>query len=133
MQDPVPAGAGEFLADDAIPDTLLPVLRRMMSEQLPVLVDSSARLRTWLAAHAGEGVPRSIGMHEYALDGAGGQRIIRPYSLWMLQRARDTYRGIPASERERVDGLLRSVGGQAFIGLIDPPRLAREGLSVRAA
>jgi hypothetical protein len=62
-----------------------------------------------------------------------GQRIIRPYSLWMLQRARDTYRGIPTSHRERVDGMLRSVGGQDFIGFIDPPRLAREGLSVRAA
>jgi glutathione S-transferase len=132
MLDPVPGEAGEFLADDAIPDTLLPVLRRMMSEQLPVLADSSALLRTWLAAHAGEGVPRSIGMHGYALDGTRGQRIIRPYSLWMLQRARDTYRGIPTSQRERVDELLRSVGGQGFIGFIDPPRLAREGLSVRA-
>jgi hypothetical protein len=72
-------------------------------------------------------------MHEYALGGTRGQRIIRPYSLWMLQRARDTYRGIATSHRERVDGLLRSVGGHDFIGFIDPPRLAREGLSVRPA
>lgn len=132
MRHPVSGEVGEFLADDAIPETLLPVLRRMMREQLPVLVDSAARVRAWLVSHPGEVVPRSIGMHRYTIEGVRGQRIVRPYSLWMLQRARDTYRDLTAAVRQRVDELLRSVGGHAFLTFADPPRLARQGLSVQA-
>jgi glutathione S-transferase len=131
MLDPAPSQHAEFLPDDAIAETLLPILRRMMREQLPVLADSAARLRTWLPEHANESVPRTLGMHEYTLDGARGQRIIRPYSLWMLQRARDTYRRLQPAHGDRLDAILRSVDGLGFMTFADPPRLARAGMSVR--
>jgi glutathione S-transferase len=133
MQRPAQPRSGEFLPDDAIPVTLLPVLRRMLREQLPVLIDSIVRLRDWLAAHPGERVPRAIGTHPFELEGCKGTRIVQPYSLWMLQRARDVYRGLPAPERESADALLEACGGKAFRELEDPPRLRREGMSVALA
>ncbi|MFS0753578.1 glutathione S-transferase [Noviherbaspirillum sp. 1P10PC] len=132
MQHPTPL-AGQFLPDDAMPATLLPVLRRMFAEQLPVLADSARRVESWMAAHPGDPLPRAIGMHAFALEGREGERIVRPYSLWMLQRARDYYRSLDAADKARADRMLRTAGGERFIDFIDPPRLARAGLSVAPA
>jgi glutathione S-transferase len=133
MQQPPDPRAGEFLARDEIPPSLQPIVRRMMREQLPVLADSAIRLASWAAEHPGERIPRALGMHEFELEGQRGQRLVRPYSLWMLQRARDGYRALSADERARADGWLDAVGGQAFRDFADPPRLRRDGMSVALA
>ncbi|HEY2591453.1 MAG TPA: glutathione S-transferase family protein [Steroidobacteraceae bacterium] len=130
MQHPPAPRSGHFMADDAIAPTVMPVLERMMREQLPVLVDSARLLREWLATHPGARIPRVIGTHDYELGGARGPRIVRPYSLWMLQRARDAYEHLSGADREAADGVLRAVGGQSFMAFDDPPRLARDGMSV---
>lgn len=122
-------GGGEFVTE--CPESLAPVLRRMLREQLPVLADSAQELRAWLKDHSGERVPRVIGTHAFTLEGVCGQRMIRPYSLWMLQRARDTYLSLSESDRTHADMLLASLGGAAFMSFVDPPRLARDGMSVR--
>src|SRR5581483_6169981 len=119
MQHPPAPRSGEFLVGDRIPSTLLPVLARMMREQMPVLVDSSRLLREWVASHPGQRIPRSIGMHAYELEGRRGTRIVRPYSLWMLQRARDAYRQLSAVDRAAADALLENVGGRSFIAFDD--------------
>jgi len=130
MQHPAPL-TGEFLPADEVPETLLPILRRMFVEQLPVLADTAQRAGEWMTAHPGEALPRAIGMHTFRLEGYEGKRLVSPYSLWMLQRARDAYASLDAKDRAAVDDLLRTAGGEAFMGFVDPPRLARAGLSVR--
>lgn len=132
MQHPETSG-GQFLQNDHVPETLFPILRRMFAEQLPVLADSAKQVREWMAAHPGETLPRSIGMHSFALEGSQGKRIIRPYSLWMLQRARHYYQALDVESRAAADRMLRATGGDAFITFDDPPPLARAGLSVRPA
>ncbi|HVW26014.1 MAG TPA: glutathione S-transferase family protein [Polyangiaceae bacterium] len=131
MQHPLAPRNGAFLPGDEIPATLVPVLSRMMREQLPVLVDSSRLFREWLGAHPGERVPRAIGVHEFELEGRRGKRIVRPYSLWMLQRARDVYAALSGAERAAADRLLRAAGGEAFLTFEDGLRLSRDGMSVK--
>ncbi|MBX3622758.1 MAG: glutathione S-transferase [Rhizobacter sp.] len=134
MQQPPTPCSGEFLPDDDVPATLLPTLRRMMREQLPVLADSARLLRAWVEAHPGEHrVPRVLGSHAFELEGKRGQRIVRPYSLWMLQRARDAYRALEPAQRERANRLLAELGGTPFAEFADPPRLVRDGMSVALA
>ena len=125
--------AGDFAPGDEVPPTLEPVLRRQMREQMPVLADSTQQWRVWLAGHPGERVPRAIGRHAFELEGVTGERIIRPYSLWMLQRARDVYRSLRGDELERADALLERIGGQCFRTFADPPRVVRNGLSIAPA
>ena len=132
LQPPAPR-SGEFAAGDEVPATLLPVLSRMMREQLPVLVDSAECVMRWVAGHPGERIPRVIGSHAFELEGVQGQRIIRPYSLWMLQRALQVYRSLAGAERERADRLLDSVGGGALRGFEALPPLARDGMSIALA
>jgi hypothetical protein len=133
MQQPPAAQDGQLLSDDAIPPTLAPVLQRIMREQLPVLADSARALREWIAAHPGERVPRAIGSHDFELEGQRGTRLVRPYSLCMLQRARDRYLRLSGAERAAADRLLAEARGEAFMDFCDPPRLARDGMSVRLA
>lgn len=125
--------SGEFLDDDVVPATLEPVLRRQMREQMPVLRDTAERLREWLPDHPGERIPRAIGRHIFEVEGTQGERIVRPYSLWMLQRARDVYKSLTAAERPRADALLDRIGGETFRDFQDPPRLVRSGLTVAVA
>ncbi len=125
---------GAWPSGDAVPATLLPILARMMREQLPILRDSIVRLQAWMAEHPGQrSVPRSLGLHDFSLEGVQGRRIVRPYSLWMLQRARDAWLALPPARHAEATRLLASVGGEAFMQLQDLPRLEREGLSVRLA
>lgn len=126
LRQPLPPG-------DDLPPTLLPVLRRMAREQLPVLVDSARRVRAWMAEHPGQPLPRSLGSHGFTLEGCRGERIIRPYSLWMLQRVRDHLVGLSDVDRARADAWLHTVGAEALVDFPDPPRLQRDGLSVRPA
>ena len=96
---------GEWLPDDALPDTLLPVLEVFFAELWPVL-ESSARVLTGHIAsdaHAPGGElpgktftatpgfePLQVGegalTHEFEIGGVRGRRMVVPYQIWMLQR-----------------------------------------------
>lgn len=126
MIEPVPR-SGDFLPGDAVPETLLPVLRRMFEEQVPVLRDTAERLAQWAAEHPGPGVPpRSIGTHEFRLGAVREQRAIFPYSLWMWQRPLDGYQRLDAGERRRAAELLDGVGAGEAVRTPPPVRVRRE-------
>jgi glutathione S-transferase len=130
MRDASASRPGDFSSNDEIPATLLPVLRRMMREQLPEMTATAKAFIAWLASHPAERIPRAIGTHEFELEGARGQRMIGTYKLWMLQRALDVYAQLTNDERQRADELLDTVGGQALRQFNYLPRLKRDGLSV---
>jgi glutathione S-transferase len=131
MADPPTAQAGDFLHDDQVPETLLPVLRRMARELFPVLADTRNRLLLWLDEHPGERrIPRGLGNHDFEIEGSRGQRTVGPYKLWMLQRVLDVYRALGADERRRADELINAMGGQLLRDFDTLPRLKRDGLSV---
>lgn len=102
---------GDFLPDDEIPETLLPVLRGIFAEHFPVLIDTVRRLDAWIDEHPGRHIPRVIGKHRYRMGGVEDERGLFPYSQWMLQRPLDFYRESRGADREALDALLRSVGG----------------------
>lgn len=115
MMHPRPAAAGDFLPNDHVPDTLLPVLQRMAAEQLPVLAATRTAFEDWNRSHPQEAIPRGIGMHRFTLERGKpheveGERAIFPFDLWMLQRPEDHYRGLGSMDRTAADALLASIG-----------------------
>lgn len=133
LRDGRASGQDEGTADEQVPDTLLPVLRRQMREQMPELADTAERFTAWLQAHPGEPVPRTLGLHDFTIDGCTAPRIVRPYALWMLQRAREAYLGLDGNDRQRADALLDATGGALFRDFPDPVPLRRDGMSVTPA
>lgn len=131
MQQPEPL-SGDFLANDEIPATLLPILARMFREQGPALCDTVRAVAQWCAGHPdADRLPRVIGSHSFHLEGSSNVRTIQPYAQWMFQRPLQYYQQLPAAERERIDPWLRQAGGlETLHTRIDTP-LAFVGYRVR--
>ncbi|WP_193072225.1 glutathione S-transferase [Pseudomonas sp. FME51] len=106
---------GDYLADDQIPDTLLPIIARMFDEQVPVLLETARLLEQWTQANPGSNeIPRAIGTLHYRLGDMEDERLAFPYNLWMWQRAHDFYNGLGADDRKAVDTVLNNEQAQAL-------------------
>lgn len=121
---------GNWLPDDAIAPTLLPIVQQLFAEfttMLSAIKDQLSALpdeRKWASR-----LPRQLG--EIAIPTAYGpfRRKALPYSLWMGQRVLDTYRALDETGRSAVSDWAAENGGSAFLQL-DIPRLDRVGLRV---
>ncbi|MCH8071534.1 MAG: glutathione S-transferase [Proteobacteria bacterium] len=118
MQHPVRFD-GSFLADDQVPVTLYPMLRRMFDEQLPVLVDTLRRVGRWAEEHPdAKGIPRFIGKHEFTLGEVTATRYVMPFAQWMFQRPLAHYQSLSVADKARIDPILDELGGLG--GLQEP-------------
>ncbi|OYX46357.1 MAG: hypothetical protein B7Y90_16115 [Alphaproteobacteria bacterium 32-64-14] len=124
--DAAKAGEGELLAGDEVPATLLPILKRQISEQLPVLADTARALEAWSVAQpTGARIKRSLGTHEFTIGGRWGQRSMFSFPLWRLQRVQDHFQSLGGAERAAAERLLEAIGGRDLVELRIPVRLAR--------
>ncbi|MCO4771198.1 MAG: glutathione S-transferase family protein [Deltaproteobacteria bacterium] len=85
-----PTTLGPWLADDAIPATLEPILTTLLAEQgayVERLVDA---INAWCDANPeASRVPRSLGPTSVVIGGAAGTRKFVTESLWKVQRPLD--------------------------------------------
>jgi glutathione S-transferase len=127
-----PDGTREsFLADDEIPETLLPILARMFKEQFPVLQQTVAALSEWLDAHPeGRKVPRGLGPLAFQLGEAKAERTMMSYQQWQLQRPLGLYQSLEGEAKTRADALLEKVGGLEPMQLELKHRLTRKRFRV---
>ncbi len=130
---PTPKG-GEFLPRDEVPETLIPVLARMMREMVPVLVSTAHHLTHWRADTpdlvSGSEVPRAIGTHVFTLGDAKENRAIFPFELWMLQRPLDYIASLEEDDKLRAADLLRQAGGETLMEFPSFPRLTRQNFKL---
>ena len=130
---------GEFLAHDVVPDTLLPVLQRMMREQVPTLHDTMLQLGEWAADNPQETeVPRSIGMHSFTLEArlpneVTAQRAVLPFQQWMWQRPLDAFNALNPGDRQQVQTMLAKVGGEEAFSPQPMVRVERENFKLMLA
>src|SRR5690554_6987797 len=83
-----PPAAGDFLPDDELPLTLLPVLQRMFTEQVPVLQETARQLQQWADANPDTPeIPRAIGSLRYRVGDTEEERLVFPYNLWMNRKS----------------------------------------------
>ncbi len=117
---------GTLLADDAIPETLLPVLARQMREQIPALKATLALFADWADSAEPEAkLPRGLGEIEVSIEGHSGPAQARTFPLFRLQAVQDAYAGLSAEARAKADTLLEKIGGTAVKDVQLPKRLAR--------
>jgi len=109
INDEPALNTGALLANDQVPDTLLPILQRMAKEQLPVLQDTNKLLSQWRKDNPERtDIDRMIGYHNFTVEGVQGQRVVLPYSLWMFARPVDYYQSL--ADTTAVDALLDTAG-----------------------
>jgi glutathione S-transferase len=119
--------AGQWLPDDEIPETLLPILEVFFEEMWPVLESSAAVLtryiesdlhkpggelpgKTFTATPGFEALQTGDGplTHSFAIGDVTGRRMVIPYQIWMLQRIEPVLAraAATASGRESVESLV---------------------------
>jgi len=116
---------GEWLADDAIADTLTPIFKRMFAEHWPVLTSTATRLGQWALENEGPAIPRRIGEHQFSINGVTETRAVLPYSIWKMQRPLDYYRSLTGEPRQQADAFLQRVGGLPALQYQLPVRVTR--------
>lgn len=110
--------SGEFLPDDEVPETLLPIVIRMLKEQFPYLGALAHLYADWAEANPAADIPRAVGMAPFTMGGVEGERAATPFSLWMLQRPLDHYRSLSGAVRERARDILDHGDGELFRNFI---------------
>ncbi len=120
------AKSGEFLPDDAVPQTLNPILEMMFEEMFPPMLDTVEKLAAWLDKNPGEEIPEVIGKHEFTIRGVSEKRRIRSYCQWMFQRPVDHYHALSGADKERADTFLKKLGGYEGMQVDIDRRVKRE-------
>lgn len=132
---PQHALTGEFLENDDLPPTLLPMLEMFAAQQLPVLLDTALALAEWSEASPDTAeLPRIFGFNKaiigYGENTVETDRATFPYPLWMLQRVTDHLASLEGDARDRADKMLRSIGAAKLIDCEMPVRLKRENFKL---
>jgi hypothetical protein len=132
MANPAPLTEdAALLPDDQIATTLLPVLRLICAEFLPMLEGINEQVKARLPTlPAGKALPRLLKDVEVPMGDGRFRRAALPYTLWMAQRTLDVYQAMSPAEQGQVQDCLRPLGGERLLSL-EIPRLQREGLRVR--
>jgi hypothetical protein len=126
-----PRDQGGWLADDALAETLVPVLRTM-ADAVPMVAASVEASDVWAAdnAKAGEPVPRATGLQESRYRDVTLKAAARPYTLWMVQRSLDAYAALAAPERAQVDTALAGTGWERILALRPRHRVEKQNYQV---
>ncbi len=117
--------------DDALPETLMPVLRTM-ADAVPMVVASIEATDAWAAenAKAGEAVQSGAAMPQSTYRDVTLTAAARPYTLWMVQRPLDAYLVLDDTEREQVDVALAGSGWEKVLALRPRHRVEKKDYQV---
>lgn len=120
---------GAFLADDEIPDTLLPILSRLFESQWPVLEDTAEKLSQWYEKQDKSEqpieIPRRLGMHDFTVQEITEQRAVLPYSQWMMQRPLDLYQSLSTENKQDMQPFLESINGSQAMNFVIKTKVSR--------
>jgi glutathione S-transferase len=99
--------SGEWLSNDEIPETLLPILEWQLKDQLPVLQEISRSVDQWCKKNPdAQKLPRFLGRQNFQLNGVSGKRMRVTYSQWMLERALAHYEMASDGEKKSLEDWL---------------------------
>ena len=107
---------GDFVSDDGIPETLLPVLTRVFKTWAPLGLEAIAAFDAEYERGQGGSIPRFLPRQQPpSRVGVVEPAAIIPDIHWKLQRAIRYYQTMPEAFKRPVEELVREVGGDATI------------------
>jgi glutathione S-transferase len=128
-----PEAVGDYLPGDAVPETLLPLLRHAFAEYIPVAYDTVRRVGAWIAENPGASIPRFLGTQPFTIGNVRGTKTVWTCIQYMIQRPLGLYQGAAGERRRAMDGLLARIGGGCDLSFsVDRP-VKRENYKYLAA
>lgn len=131
MMRPQHTDAGEFLAGDEIPDTLIPLLESACREWRAFTDLTQAETEKAQPGLApGRGFPRMLGKVTVPFGEDSLTLGARPFVLWKLQRIQDQYAALSDAHQEVTRQWLEGFGAGDWLEQTLPWRLKRRALFV---
>lgn len=125
---------GDLLANDEIPETLLPIFDIIFSEFYPLLSGTTEHVKDFVARRGmkkGDKLPRTMREVSFPMGEGEYTRSTLSYVLWMMQRIQKHLQTIPQSDRAAVADWFASMGQEDILAMDFGPDVERHGLSTR--
>lgn len=124
----------ELVANDALPDTLVAMMRYVAEEYLPEITAHVEYANEWLTQQTDlvtgtNGLPdpgaRGIGKTAFAWRGIKIETAVMPYRFWLLQRLQDAVASCSATEQSAVRAAFNNAGLEPLLDLRTIRRVER--------
>ncbi len=113
-----PAQDGDYVADDRVPETLMPLLRHSFAEYVPVALDTISRVADWIDRNPGTPIPRFLGTQAFTIGGVVENKTVWTCMQYMMQRPLALYQKSSGPDREAMDALLSELGPEASLNFV---------------
>ncbi len=103
-----------YLADDAIPETLVALLKALAIDFAPETLAAADTINAWIADQdelaPSSRCERSVGMTSFEVRGTPVSAIAQPYRFYLLARAQAELKAMNNADREAVGAILKKTG-----------------------
>lgn len=128
-----PEGGGNYLPEDEVPNSLLPILHHAFGEYVPVAYDTVGRVSAWIEQNPGEPIPRFLGKQRFTIGGVTEDRTVWTCIQYMIQRPLKLYQSANKADKAAMDRLLSEIGPRCNLDLVVPRPVKRENYKLVAA
>lgn len=110
LLDPCPF-PGDFLSNDVLPKTLLPLMRPIFQDQIPWIQTVQNAIDRYCVDHPqASRVPRSLGSAEFTIGQAKETRKLRTFVQWKYQRVWEHFQSAPPAQQQEITALIQALG-----------------------
>ena len=128
----------DFLADDKIPDPLIPVLKILAEDFVPETLAAAELINSRLAEHQPESgevavgrLAEALGTVDFSVRGETITALAQPHRFYLLQRVQDVFAKLSDEKQTEISTLLEACGMKSLLGAVLSRGIARsENLEV---
>ena len=128
----------DFLANDEVPETLIPVLKVLAEDFIPETLAAADLINNWLAEHQPEPgavavgrLAEALGTADFIVRGQTITALAQPHRFYLLQRVQDAFTQSPAEKQTEIGSLLERCGMERLLAASLNRHIARsENLEV---
>ena len=115
----------DFLANDKVPETLIPVLKILAEDFVPETLAAVELINSWLAEHQPESgavavgrLAEALGTADFTVRGETITALAQPHRFYLLQRVQDAVTGLSDEKQTEVESMLEGCGMERLPGAV---------------
>ena len=128
----------DFLADDEVPETLIPVLKILAEDFVPETLAAAELINNWLDEHQPESgavavgrLAEALGTADFTVRGETITALAQPHRFYLLQRVQDAFTELSDEKQTEINTLLEACGMKSLLAAVLSRRIVRsENLEV---
>ena len=122
----------DFLANDEVPETLIPVLKILAEDFVPETLAAAELINSWLDEHQPESgavavgrLAEALGTADFTVRGETITALAQPHRFYLLQRVQDIFAALAQEEQVGVAEILSDAGMSAVLSTALTRRIVR--------